>query len=48
VARFEGNSNQSALDSTKRINERHYKAPENFSCAEGLDSAPNFLLHLWD
>jgi len=42
VARFEGSSNQSALDSTHKINENYYKAPENSACAEGLDSAPDF------
>jgi hypothetical protein len=42
VARFEGSSNQSALDNTNKINEHYYKARENFSCTEGLDSAPNF------
>jgi hypothetical protein len=43
VARFEGSNNQSALDSRNKINEHSYKAPENFACAEGLDSAPEFL-----
>jgi len=42
VTRFEGSRNQSALDSTKKINEHYYNVPENFACAEGLDSAPNF------
>lgn len=42
MAKFEGSSDQSASDSTNKINEHCYKTPENFSCAVGLDSAPNF------
>jgi hypothetical protein len=42
VARFEGSSDQTAVDCTNKINEPSYKTPETFSCAEGLDSAPNF------
>ena len=42
MARFEGSRNESALDSTKKINEHYYKAHENFACAEGLYSAPKF------
>jgi hypothetical protein len=42
VARFEGSSVQTAVDCTNKINEPTYKTPETFSCAEGLDSAPNF------